>query len=112
MALSPNEDDDETQRSHKLLLLREVILFSYLFFHVLTHYLLYSSDSSTKLVSEGGETGRSQNYVSSNMANSFSFKIQDKKGRVHRFACGMQPGIYYHSYFCISVFEQFLVCFG
>ncbi|XVE56563.1 hypothetical protein DITRI_Ditri04bG0021400 [Diplodiscus trichospermus] len=58
MALPPNEDDDETR-----------------------------SDSSLKLVSEGAETGRSLPYPSSNMPNTFGFKIQDKRGRMHRFTC-------------------------
>ncbi|XP_061340199.1 CBS domain-containing protein CBSCBSPB1 isoform X2 [Gastrolobium bilobum] len=58
MALTPNDDDDETR-----------------------------SDSSLKLASEGGETGRSLPHLSSSMANTFSFKIQDKKGRMHRFTC-------------------------
>ncbi|KAJ1386203.1 PB1 domain [Sesbania bispinosa] len=57
MALTPNDDDDETR-----------------------------SDSSLKMASEGGETGRSFPYLSS-MPNTFSFKIQDKKGRMHRFTC-------------------------
>ncbi|WVZ20516.1 hypothetical protein V8G54_007838 [Vigna mungo] len=58
MALTPNDDDDDTR-----------------------------SDSSLKLASDGGETGRSIPYLSSSMANTFSFKIQDKKGRMHRFTC-------------------------
>ncbi|XP_061373765.1 CBS domain-containing protein CBSCBSPB1-like [Gastrolobium bilobum] len=58
MALTPNDDDDDTQ-----------------------------SDSSFKLISEGGETGRSLPYLASAMPNTFSFKIQDKKGRLHRFTC-------------------------
>ncbi|XWS60254.1 hypothetical protein CRYUN_Cryun07bG0020600 [Craigia yunnanensis] len=48
MALPPNEDDDETQ-----------------------------SDNSLKLASDGAETGRSLPYPSSNMPNTFGFKIQD-----------------------------------
>ncbi|XVF54703.1 hypothetical protein PTKIN_Ptkin05aG0202400 [Pterospermum kingtungense] len=56
MALPPNEDDDETR-----------------------------SDNSLKLASEGAETGRSLPYPSSSMPNTFGFKIQDKRGRMHRF---------------------------
>ncbi|XP_057423992.1 CBS domain-containing protein CBSCBSPB1 isoform X2 [Lotus japonicus] len=58
MALTPNDDDDETR-----------------------------SESSLKLASEGGETGRIGPYLSSSMPNTFSFKLQDKKGRMHRFTC-------------------------
>ncbi|KAJ1411851.1 PB1 domain [Sesbania bispinosa] len=58
MALTSNDDDEDSQ-----------------------------SDTSLKMISEGGETGRSIPYLSSTMQNSFSFKIQDKKGRLHRFTC-------------------------
>ncbi|KAK7399240.1 hypothetical protein VNO78_10419 [Psophocarpus tetragonolobus] len=58
MALSPNEEDDDSQ-----------------------------SDTSLKIISEGGETGRSISYLGSSMHNTFSFKLQDKKGRLHRFTC-------------------------
>lgn len=59
MALTPNDDDDETR-----------------------------SDISLKMGSDGGETGRSSApYISAIMPNIFSFKVQDKKGRMHRFTC-------------------------
>ncbi|XP_022737069.1 CBS domain-containing protein CBSCBSPB1-like [Durio zibethinus] len=58
MALPTHEDDDETR-----------------------------SDNSLKLASEGAETGRSLPYPSSSMPNTFGFKIQDKRGRMHRFTC-------------------------
>ncbi|KAK7358656.1 hypothetical protein VNO77_00594 [Canavalia gladiata] len=58
MALGPHDDDDDSQ-----------------------------SDTSLKMVSEGGETGRSSPYLASSTQNAFSFKIQDKKGKLHRFAC-------------------------
>ncbi|XVF49596.1 hypothetical protein PTKIN_Ptkin04bG0025800 [Pterospermum kingtungense] len=58
MALPPHEDDDETR-----------------------------SDNSLKLASESAETGRSLPYPSSNLPNTFGFKIQDKRGRMHRFTC-------------------------
>ncbi|KAK2439004.1 CBS / octicosapeptide/Phox/Bemp1 (PB1) domains-containing protein [Trifolium repens] len=45
------------------------------------------SETSLKLISEGGETGRSIPYNSSSMQTTFSFKLQDKKGRLHRFTC-------------------------
>lgn len=51
MALTPNDDDDDTR-----------------------------SDGSLKLASDGGDTAKSLPYLS-------SFKIQDKKGRMHRFTC-------------------------
>ncbi|KAK8695075.1 hypothetical protein V6N13_072617 [Hibiscus sabdariffa] len=37
--------------------------------------------------SDGAETRRSLSYPSSNMPNTFGFKIQDKRGRMHRFSC-------------------------
>ncbi|GMQ09674.1 hypothetical protein CsSME_00052959 [Camellia sinensis var. sinensis] len=45
------------------------------------------SDSSFKLASESIETTRSLPYPSSIVPNTFAFKIQDKKGRMHRFNC-------------------------
>ncbi|KAL5053098.1 hypothetical protein RYX36_033780 [Vicia faba] len=45
------------------------------------------SDTSFKMVSEGGETGRSIPYNVSSTQTTFSFKLQDKKGRLHRFTC-------------------------
>lgn len=58
MALTPIEDDDDSQ-----------------------------SEGSLKMVSEGGETGRSISYLTSSMPNAFSFKLEDKRGRLHRFTC-------------------------
>ncbi|PSR96780.1 CBS domain-containing protein [Actinidia chinensis var. chinensis] len=58
MALAPLDDEEDTQ-----------------------------SDSSLKMASEGAETTRSLPYPSSNLPNAFPFKIQDKKGRMHRFIC-------------------------
>ncbi|XP_044494468.1 CBS domain-containing protein CBSCBSPB1-like isoform X2 [Mangifera indica] len=57
MALSPN-DDDEDERS----------------------------EGSTKFTSEA-ETGRSLPYPLPGMPFGFAFKVQDKKGRMHRFTC-------------------------
>uniref|UniRef100_A0A3N7GZY7 CBS domain-containing protein n=1 Tax=Populus trichocarpa TaxID=3694 RepID=A0A3N7GZY7_POPTR len=59
MALSPNGDDEEAR-----------------------------SEGSLKLASEGTEGGRSLLYPSSVYPNVFSFKIEDKRGRMHRFTCG------------------------
>ncbi|XP_044504235.1 CBS domain-containing protein CBSCBSPB1 [Mangifera indica] len=57
MALSPNDEDDEDR-----------------------------SEGSTKLASEA-ETGRSLPYPLLGMPSGFAFKVQDKKGRMHRFTC-------------------------
>jgi len=95
MALTPNDDDDDTRRLFSLKLFQETLVF----FNILTHFWLCTSDSSLKLASDGGETGRSIPYLSSSMANTFSFKIQDKKGRMHRFTCGMQIVTCHHSAF-------------
>ncbi|XP_029130860.1 CBS domain-containing protein CBSCBSPB1 isoform X2 [Cajanus cajan] len=59
MALTANDEDDDSQRLH----------------------------ISLKMISEGGETGRSMSYLGSSMQNAFSFKLQDRKGRLHRFTC-------------------------
>ncbi|KAL8042627.1 hypothetical protein ABFX02_09G065200 [Erythranthe guttata] len=48
------------------------------------------SENSLKMASDGGETGRSVPYPSSTLSSTFSFKIQDRKGRMHRFLCGTQ----------------------
>ncbi|KAL7099299.1 hypothetical protein ACP275_09G074800 [Erythranthe tilingii] len=47
-------------------------------------------ENSLKMASDGGETGRSVPYPSSTLSSTFSFKIQDRKGRMHRFLCGTQ----------------------
>ncbi|KAF5476535.1 hypothetical protein F2P56_003281 [Juglans regia] len=46
------------------------------------------SEGSFKLASEGTEAGKSLPFPSPNLPNSFAYKIQDKKGRMHRFTCG------------------------
>ncbi|GMY15136.1 CBS domain-containing protein CBSCBSPB5 [Fagus crenata] len=61
MALTSNEDEEDTR-----------------------------SDGSLKLASEGTDMGRSLPYPLSNPPNAFAFKIQDKKGRMHRFTCEIQ----------------------
>lgn len=48
------------------------------------------SENSLKMPSEGGETGRSMPYPSFSSSSMFSFKIEDGKGRMHRFLCGTQ----------------------
>uniref|UniRef100_A0A2P2MA30 CBS domain-containing protein n=1 Tax=Rhizophora mucronata TaxID=61149 RepID=A0A2P2MA30_RHIMU len=85
MALSPNDDEEETQR----LILVVLTESNFPHFCFLTLYWgLVSSEGSLKLVSEETETRRSLPYSSSTMPNTFPFKIQDKKGRMHRFTCG------------------------
>ncbi|KAK1376100.1 CBS-PB1 domain contining protein [Heracleum sosnowskyi] len=44
-------------------------------------------ESSLKLLSEVTETGRSVPYPSTTVPTAFAFKIQDRKGRMHRFTC-------------------------
>lgn len=41
-----------------------------------------------KLASDGTETFGSPAYPRSGSAPTFAFKIEDKKGRMHRFYCG------------------------
>lgn len=47
------------------------------------------SDSSALLTPDIGDTGRSM-YPSLGLGNSFAFKFEDKKKRVHRFTCGIE----------------------
>lgn len=49
----------------------------------------YCSESSFKLASEGGTDIGKAIYPSPTLPNTFAFKIQDRKGRMHRFMCGM-----------------------
>ncbi|PHT46329.1 CBS domain-containing protein CBSCBSPB1 [Capsicum baccatum] len=48
------------------------------------------SENSLKLASDWTEAGRSTPYPSSSQPNSFSFKIKDRKGRMHRFNCDIR----------------------
>ncbi|XP_059440925.1 CBS domain-containing protein CBSCBSPB5-like [Corylus avellana] len=61
MALSANDDDEDTQ-----------------------------SEGSLKLASDATETARSISYPLTKLSNTFAFKIEDKKGRMHRFTCEAQ----------------------
>ncbi|KAI3499586.1 hypothetical protein L1887_35389 [Cichorium endivia] len=45
------------------------------------------SEGSFKLASEGTEFGKVIQYPSPILPNTFAFKIQDRKGRMHRFIC-------------------------
>ncbi|XP_004138042.1 CBS domain-containing protein CBSCBSPB5 isoform X2 [Cucumis sativus] len=58
MALSPNDDDDELR-----------------------------SEGSMKLASEETDTLRTLPFPSPGMSNTFSFKLEDRRGRMHRFSC-------------------------
>lgn len=42
-----------------------------------------------RLDSEGTDTGRSATFPLFGPSNTFGFKIEDNKGRMHRFNCGM-----------------------
>ncbi|XP_050375538.1 CBS domain-containing protein CBSCBSPB1-like isoform X2 [Argentina anserina] len=48
------------------------------------------SENSLRLASEGAETRGSLPFPSSIFPNTFAFKLQDKKGRMHRFTCNIQ----------------------
>ncbi|XP_077212204.1 CBS domain-containing protein CBSCBSPB1-like [Tasmannia lanceolata] len=45
------------------------------------------SEGSLRLPSEETDTGRSASYPSSGLVNTFGFKLEDRKGRMHRFNC-------------------------
>ncbi|KAL6182640.1 hypothetical protein ACLB2K_044055 [Fragaria x ananassa] len=48
------------------------------------------SENSLRLASEGAETRVSHPFPSTVFPNTFAFKLQDKKGRMHRFTCNIQ----------------------
>lgn len=47
------------------------------------------SDASARMASETTEIAKA-GYPSLNLGNSFAFKLEDRKGRVHRFNCGTE----------------------
>ncbi|XVF60979.1 hypothetical protein PTKIN_Ptkin08bG0091100 [Pterospermum kingtungense] len=48
------------------------------------------SEMSTLMASDGADNGKLSSYPSLGLGNSFSFKFEDLKGRVHRFNCGYE----------------------
>lgn len=42
-----------------------------------------------KLASEETDTLRTLPFPSPGMSNTFSFKLEDRRGRMHRFSCGI-----------------------
>lgn len=50
---------------------------------------VHCSEMSTIMASDGPDNGKLSSYPSLGLGNSFSFKFEDLKGRVHRFNCGM-----------------------
>ncbi|XVE86446.1 hypothetical protein DITRI_Ditri18aG0034800 [Diplodiscus trichospermus] len=48
------------------------------------------SEMSAMMASDGTDTGKLSSYPSLGLGNSFSFKFEDLKGRVHRFNCGTE----------------------
>lgn len=51
--------------------------------------MIACSELSAFMTSECTEPGRSM-YPSLGLGNSFAFKLEDHKGRVHRFNCGIK----------------------
>lgn len=50
------------------------------------------SEGSIRVPSEATDTGRNAFYPASGPSTTFGFKLQDRKGRMHRFNCGMLSG--------------------
>ncbi|OMO52028.1 Phox/Bem1p [Corchorus capsularis] len=48
------------------------------------------SEMSAMMASDGAENGKLSSYPSLGLGNSFAFKFEDLKGRVHRFNCGTE----------------------
>ncbi|EOX92713.1 CBS / octicosapeptide/Phox/Bemp1 domains-containing protein isoform 2 [Theobroma cacao] len=48
------------------------------------------SEMSAIMASDGGDAGKLSSYPSLGLGNSFAFKFEDLKGRVHRFNCGTE----------------------
>lgn len=88
MALSPNEEEEDDRRFNSWCSNVDIILILWLVF---TYYNWNYSEGSMKFASDGGETGRYVTYPSPQHPTSFAFKVQDKKGLMHRFNCGMLP---------------------
>jgi hypothetical protein len=95
MALSTNDDDEETQR-YLYSLVIQYSIFLTLPLICIYKYLWCLSEGSFKLASDATETGRLLPYTLSKLSNTFAFKIEDKKGRMHRFTCGMLHFSAYH----------------
>lgn len=69
------------------------------------HLYSHLSEGSLKLASDGAETGRSLPFPSSNFPNTFAFKLQDKRGRMHRFTCSMLlVPVAYQITVCVFIF--------
>ncbi|KAK6259201.1 hypothetical protein SCA6_013675 [Theobroma cacao] len=48
------------------------------------------SEMSAIMASDGGDAGKLSSYPSLGLGNTFAFKFEDLKGRVHRFNCGTE----------------------
>ena len=71
-------------------------------------YWCRCSETSTKLMNEGTEIGKN----SSQMNTTFNFKIQDRKGHMHRFSCGMWTCTVFYSvnYLLLLVKLRYSTC--
>ncbi|OMP01156.1 Phox/Bem1p [Corchorus olitorius] len=56
----------------------------------LTLQNVHFSEMSAMMASDGAENGKLSSYPSLGLGNSFAFKFEDLKGRVHRFNCGSE----------------------
>lgn len=86
MATSPVAEDDETRRLLAVLLLHYRVF--NLLLIILTRNRWWCSENSFRYVNDA-ESLKSMPYPSSTLPNTFGFKIQDRRGRMHRFICGM-----------------------
>jgi hypothetical protein len=75
---------------------------------MLTSMISFLSEVSLVLPSEAGD-GRSSIYPAV-VGNSFAFKLEDQKGRIHRFACG---GYSFHTWMIanmVAVYQLTTFC--
>jgi len=101
MAIEPLDNDEDSRRllyytvslNPMSLTNHDIVQFTKLMFHF--------SEGSLKLASES-ETGRSAFYPSSGLNTTFGFKIQDRKGRMHRFNCGTDLPVSFSNSFLFS----------
>jgi hypothetical protein len=85
LALELPEEETDSHRYHRLSMLP-----SFFFWFpqtlCLSEIIALCSEMSLLMPSEVGD-GRSSNYPPA-VGNSCAFKLQDEKGRIHRFTCG------------------------
>ncbi|OVA11466.1 Phox/Bem1p [Macleaya cordata] len=87
LALEPPDDEYDTQRYN--FSITSICVLAIWLFSGTNAAALSCSEVSAFMASDGVEPGKSM-YPSLGLGNSFTFKFEDRKGRVHRFNCGTE----------------------